>query len=360
MESSILRSSRHEIARQLAIAASLVAAVIIVGTAGYNLLGQGRWSVGDCLYMTVITLSTVGFAETLPDMNVVSGTRLWTTVLIFSGSGSLLFFVSTFTAFIVEGDIQGALRRRRMQKEASKLEGHMIIVGAGATGIHVVEELYATEVDFVVIDIDEERLLHLWAKMPSLRYVHGDATDDEILQEAGITRARGLATTLRDDKDNVFVSITARALNPDLKIVAKVTEDSADMKMRRAGANTTVSPSSIGGLRIASELVRPSVVRFLDTMLRDRESALRVEELPVPTSSHLVGSRLGSARMRDESNVLVLAVRGADGEYTYNPGADFVIEQGATLIVLCQVSDLPQLRSSINTTTSQVSLDGAD
>lgn len=347
MSELAVSSSREEIARQLAIAASLVGAVIVIGTVGYQLLGGGRWNVGDCLYMTVITLSTVGFAETLPGMGDVAGTRLWTTLLIFCGSGSLLFFISTFTAFIVEGDIQGTLRRRRMQNGIDKLSDHMIVVGVGATGIHVVEELYATKVDFVAIDSDEERLMHLQVRLPRLQWVHGDATDDSVLLAAGIMRARGLATTLREDKDNVFVSITARALNPKLRIVAKVTEDSAAMKLQRAGANTTVSPSSIGGLRMASELVRPTVVRFLDKMLRDREGALRVEELRIPDGAPIVGGRLSQTRMRDASNVLVLAARGADGTYTYNPGADFVIEEGMTLIVLCEAGDLPRLHASI-------------
>ena len=347
VESTVLQASRVEIARQLAIAASLVGAVIVVGTTGYLLLGGGRWQFDDCLYMTVITLSTVGFAETLPGMNEVAGTRLWTTVLIFFGTGTLLYFVSSFTAFIVEGDIQGALRRRRMRKATDKLENHIIVVGVGATGIHVVEELYTTRVDFVVIDVDEERLLTLHHKLPELRYVHGDATADEVLLEAGIRRARGLATTLREDKDNVFVSITARALCPDIRIVAKVTEDSAAMKMKRAGANTTVSPSSIGGLRIASELVRPSVVGFLDKMLRDQEGALRVEEVKVPSDAPIVGARLANTRLRDDTNVLVLAVRAADGKYLYNPGADYVIEENSTLIVLCQQDELVRLRESI-------------
>lgn len=347
MSQVLATNSREEIGRQLAIAAALVGAVIVIGTVGYHLIGGGRWAVSDCLYMTVITLSTVGFAETLPGMDHVAGTRLWTTLLIFSGSGSLLFFISTFTAFIVEGDIQGTLRRRRMQNDIDKLHGHMIIVGCGATGIHVVEELYATKVDFVVVDSDQDRLEYLHTKMPRLRYVWGDATDDSVLLAAGIARARGLATTLREDKDNVFVSITARALNPKLRIVAKVTEDSAAMKLQRAGANTTVSPSSIGGLRMASELVRPSVVQFLDKMVRDREGALRVEELRVPEGAPIVGSRLSQTRLRDVANVLVLAARGADGTYTYNPGADFVIEEGMTLIVLCEVGDIHRMRESI-------------
>ena len=297
--------------------------------------------------MTVITLSTVGFAETLPNLGDVEGARVWTMALILCGSGSLLFFVSVFTAFIVEGDIQGAIRRRRMQNEIDTLKDHVIVVGAGATGIHVVEELYETKEAFLVIDVSEDRMRRLEREMPGLRYVIGNATNDEVLEEAGIVRARALATTLPEDKDNVFVAITARALNRNLRIVSKVTEDSADMKLKRAGADSTVSPSSIGGLRIASELVRPSVVRFLDTMIRDRSGALRVEEVQVPAQSTLVGARLSETNLRDRTRVLVLAARAADGAYTYNPGPDFLLEAGMTLIVLSQQDDIARLRKGV-------------
>lgn len=340
-------SSRKEITRQLIIAATLVGSVLVIGASGYHILGEGRWDWTSCLYMTVITLSTVGFGETLPGMNDVEGARVWTMLLILMGSGSLLFFVSVFTAFIVEGDIQGAIRRRRMSGEIDKLKNHIIVVGAGATGIHVIEELYETKSQFVVIDVDEGRLTRLEREMPGLRYVVGNATSDETLEEAGIVRARALATTLPEDKDNVFVAITARALNRDLRIVSKVTEDSADMKLKRAGADSTVSPSSIGGLRIASELVRPSVVRFLDTMLRNRHGALRVEEVEVPSTSTLAGARLAETTIRDQTRVLVLAARAEDGAYTYNPGPDFLLEAGMTLVVLSQADDVVRLRKGI-------------
>lgn len=344
---SSAENSRREIRRQLALGLALVCSVCIMGTGGYFLLGQGRWALNDCLYMTVITVSTVGFGETLPDLEVVEWARTWTMFLIIMGSGSLLFFASTVTAFIVEGDIQGVIRRRRMQAEIDKLRNHIIVVGAGATGIHVIEELYHTKTDFVVIDINADRMLRLEREKPGLRYVVGNATDDEVLEQAGILRATALAATLPEDKDNVFVAITARALKRSLRIVSKVTEDSADMKLRRAGADSTVSPSSIGGLRIASELVRPSVVQFLDKMLRDREGALRVEELEVPENSTLVGSRLADSTIRDHFRVLVLAARGADGTYTYNPGPDFVIEGEMTLVLLTQADDLARLRQGV-------------
>ncbi|HEX2675426.1 MAG TPA: potassium channel protein [Polyangiales bacterium] len=343
-----LDDSRQEILRQLRFGALSLAGVVLVGATGYHVIGQGQWSYGDCLYMTMITLSTVGYGEVLHGMESVPGARIWTLLLIVLGSGSLLFFVSSLTAFIVEGDIQGVIRRRRMQKQIDLMKDHIIVVGIGATGIHVVEELHATQVPFVVIDTNEERMRRIAEEgIPGMLFVHGDATDDHVLEQAGIARAKGLAATLPEDKDNVFVSITARALNPNLRIVSKMTEDSAESKLKRAGANATVSPSQIGGMRLASELVRPSVVQFLDTMLRDKQQALRVEEVTIPAHSKLIGARLRETSIRNHTKVLILAVHHADGAYTYNPGPDFILEPGTTLVVLCQSEDVRKLREGI-------------
>ncbi len=340
--------TRQELVRQLMFGALSLTVVAVSGAAGYHFIGKGQWSYGDCLYMTIITLSTVGYGEVLHGMDHTPGARVWTIALIVLGSGSLLFFISTLTAFIVEGDLQGVFRRRRMQKQIDELRDHIIVVGVGATGIHVVEELAVTKLPFVVIDTDQERLRRVADEnVPGMLFVHGDATFDHILHQAGIARAKGLAATLPDDRDNVFVSITARALNPNLRIVAKVTEDSAETKLKRAGANATVSPSQIGGMRVVSELVRPSVVQFLDTMLRDRTQALRVEEVAIPETSTLIGARLRETAIRQHTKVLVLAAHNPDGSYTYNPGPDFLIEPGVTLVVLCQTEDVIKLREGV-------------
>ena len=330
--------ARTDIARQLVVAAVLLFSVAVIGGSGYHYLGQGRWSWGDCFYMAIITLSTVGFGETLRGMQEVGLARVWTMLLILFGSGSLLFFVSTVTAFIVEGDIQGVLRRRRMEKRIAELRDHFIVVGIGATGIHVAGELRASKVPFLVVETSEERIAAVMEQMPDLLWVRGDAT------LAGITRAKGLAATLKEDKDNAFVTITARALNPNLRIVAKVTEDSAETKLKRAGADTIVSPSFIGGMRLASELVRPSVVQFLDRM---RSQDLRVEEVPIPEGSPLIGTALRDTAIKHQTNVLVLAVREVDGSYSYNPGPDFLLAATQTLVVLCRTADLEPLRRGI-------------
>jgi len=340
--------STQDITRQLAFAALSFVVVGLIGTAGYHVLGSGHWSYEDCLYMTLITLSTVGYGEVLTGMDQVPGARAWTVLLIVLGSGSLVFFVSSLTAFIVDSDLRGVLRLKRMQKSIDSLKDHIIVVGIGATGIHVATELHLTKVPFVVIDTDEERLRHhALETLPGMLYVHGDATDDHVLHQAGIERAKGLAATLPDDKDNVFVTVTARALSSNLRIVAKMTADSAEPKLRRAGANGIVSPSLIGGMRLVSEIIRPSVVRFLDVMLREREETLRFEEVAIPEKSSLNGARLDQTDIRQQTKALVLAVHNADGSYTYNPEANFVLGPGMKLLVLGEVNDIVTLRAGV-------------
>jgi voltage-gated potassium channel len=322
--------------------------VVLAGTGGYHYLGDGRWELFDCFYMTVVTLSTVGFAETLPGIERVYGARSFTLLLIVLGSGTLLYFVSTLTAFVVEGDLVGALRRNRMHKRISALENHVIVCGAGSTGVHVVEELATTRTPFVVVDLDESRLLRLAENVPrELLYVVGDATDDHTLEQASIGKASGLIAALHDDKDNIFATITARALNSSAKIIAKAVETTADAKLRRAGADAVVSPNRIGGMRMVSEMIRPQVVEFLELMLRTKEQALRIEEVPIPPGSSLDGMELKDTEIRKVTNVLVIAVRTPEGTFVYNPGPATALKENMTLIVLGETDEVIHLRRSI-------------
>lgn len=335
--------------RRLGAATFFLFLVTGLGTFGYHYLGDGQWQIWDCFYMTVVTLSTVGFGETLEGIRDVYGARGFTVLLIVLGSGTLLYFVSTFTAFIVEGDLVGALKKNRMHKTIDKLHGHVIVCGVGTTGIHVVEELIATKTPFVCIDVDEERLLRLQEDLhfKGLLYVVGDATQDDVLEHAGIRRAHGIISALHEDKDNLFVTISARALNANLRIVAKAVEVTADAKLRRAGANTVVSPNRIGGMRLVSEMLRPRVVQFLDDMLRDKAQNLRIEEVEIPETSPVVGHPLRSTAIRRAADVLVIAVRDAEGGFHYNPGADLRLLAGMWLIVLARQEDVAKLRAGM-------------
>lgn len=342
---------------RLILAAVLMFTVVLVGSGGYHLLGDGRWSIEEVLYFTVITLSTVGFGETLPGMDHVPFARLWTILMIFFGSGTLLYFMSTLTAFIVEGDIQGAIRRNRMQKRIDHLSGHYVVCGVGSTGIHVVEELINTHHPFVVIDRDADRLLQLADRFGPQRfhYVAGDATDDEVLIQAGIDRAVGVIAALTDDKDNLYITITAsqlereRQARGEFRIVAKAIEPTAGPKLIAAGATRVVSPAQIGGMRMVSEMVRPAVVEFLDLMLRDPEKNLRIEEVAIPDESSLVGAQLKDTTIRARTKAMVIACKhaGSPPRYTYNPGPTLALEKGMVLIVLAETAEMNKLREGI-------------
>jgi len=328
-------------------AAAVFMAVFLVGGLGYRVIGDGQWSYSDCFYMTIITLSTVGFAETLPDMDQVPGARIWTIGLILLGSGTLLYFASTLTALIVEGDLRGALHRKKMTRLLAKINDHFIVCGIGATGWNIVLELHRTHNAFVVVDIDQDRVDRLTAEIGPFLSVVGDAAEDHVLLDAGIEHAAGLIASLPDDRDNLFVTITARALSDQLRIVTKTIEPESESKVRRAGADAVVSPNHIGGMRMASEMLRPKAVKFLDEMLRDRHASRRIEEVLIPQGSPLVGRTLSQARLRQQADSLVIAIRKTDGTHFYNPPGNFQLAPGQTLIAMVLSSDFHELKKYI-------------
>jgi voltage-gated potassium channel len=260
------------------------------------------------------------------------------------------FALSTLTALIVEGDLGRLRRKKKMRKLIDGLSGHTVVCGAGSTGRHVIEELVATGTKFVAVDIDEERLLGIVKQHPGVTvpYVIGDATADFVLREAGVERAHGLVAALREDKDNLFVVITARAMNPHARIVARSGDLRVFEVMRKAGANAVVSPNFIGGMRIASELLRPNVVEFLDEMIRDRDLNLRIEEVQIPPGSAFAGKTLRESRIRDVTDALVLALRD-HGKFQYNPGPDTVLTAGTTMVLLGRSASVAKLRQHVGT-----------
>jgi len=321
----------------------------MVGATAYYSVGEGRWSWFDCFYMTVITLSTVGFAETLEGMNEIPEARAVTVTLIILGSGTLLYFISSLTALIVEGDLQGILRRRSMQRAIGTLSEHVIVCGVGTTGRHIATELRAVGIPFVVVDEKGELLEELAEEFEDeLLYVVGDATDDHVLELAGVDRARGVICALNDDKANLFVTISARALNPTARIVAKSIEPSTEPKLRRAGADAVVAPNYIGGVRLFSEMVSPKTVAFLDRIVQFGGGiSVGIEAIDIPESSPLAGKRLAETEIR-AAGALVVAVHRADGDYIYNPGSEHLLCAGDSLIVLAESADVEALRSSVS------------
>ena len=322
--------------RRLYSAGLVFGIVCLVGAFGYQVIGQGEWTFGESLYMAIITLSTVGFGETLPGMDESLPARAWTVTLILLGSGTLLYFASTFTALVVEGDLRGVLRRRNMTRALSSIEDHVIVCGCGSTGIHVVEELIATSRPLVLVDHDEERIDRVLQETErhDLLYVVGDATEDAILEEAGITRAAGLIAALHEDRDNVFVTVTARALSDDIRIVAKAVDNENITKLQRVGADAVVAPAFIGGLRLAAEMERPSVLRFIDAMQADGEDPRVMEGIPVHEGSRLEGRTLGDSGLLDLADIIVLAVRHPEGHHEYLPPPELRLEASMALIAL--------------------------
>ncbi len=338
----------RELQRRFYGAVLAMMSVVLLGGFGYYQLGGGRWSLADCFYMTVITLSTVGYGEVLKGIEEVAYGRLWTVGLILLGSGSLLYSVSTLTAIIVEGDLGGVLRSRRMHRKIEALTGHIIVCGAGTTGVHAIRELLCTKTPFVVIDRDEARLAELQEEHGAdTPVIHGEAHDDQVLMRAGIERARGVLVMLHDDRDNVYCTLTARSMNPKVRIISKAIEHGAAAKLERAGADRVVSPNFIGGMRLVSEMLRPSVVEFLDTMLRGRVG-LRIEEVRVETAAKVAGKCLSEMTLTDEPQALVLAIRNKAGEYRFKPPPDFRLEEGMSIVVLAPVEEVMRIRAGIH------------
>lgn len=327
-------------------ATALMLLVVMLGTLGIHSIGAGRWTWFQSLFHTVITLSTVGYGE-LPGMEHDDVARAFSLLLVVAGAGSVVYFASVVTALFVEGELRDYFQRGRMRKVIDAMQDHVIVCGVGRTGLHIVEEMYSCRQPFVAVDTDVARLKRLQRERSGMTFLVGDATEDEVLVAAGIARARGIVAALPDDQANLYATLTARSLNPSLRIVAKAVEHSAGPKLLRAGADKVVSTNHIGGLRLASEMIRPNVTEFLDMMMRDPKHVLRIEEALVKPGGLLAGKTLGAAGIRKVADVLVVALRDADGNYRFNPGAETPLREGSTVIVLGERDEILRLRAAL-------------
>jgi voltage-gated potassium channel len=320
-----------------------------IGTVGLWWIGGGKWALGECAYMVVITLTTVGFGEVLSEFASTPYARGFLVYLMIFGTGTVLYFVSNLAAAIIEADLTGALRRKRMKKKLAETNNHYIVCGAGSTGGRVIAELLEAGETVIAIDRDAAPLEHLDVEVDgdSLLSINGDATRDEVLNEAGIDRARGLVAALADDKDNLYLVLSARSANPGLRIVSRGTEPEVLRKLERAGADAVVSPNQIGGSRLVLQLIRPGVVQFLDRV-RSGEESVGLEELEVEHDSPMVGKTLRDSGIRAGSDLLVLAARRAgDTAFVFHPSADFELEPGMHLVVLGPKANVTALRRSL-------------
>lgn len=303
------------------------------GVVGFKTLGGEKWSWGDSLYMTVITLSTVGYGEVV-DMASTPGARLFASVFIIFCLGTIAFAISSITAFVVEGELKHILWRKKMDKEISKLKDHYIICGSDSTAQTIITELLLTRKKFVIVESSNEKLEKL-SSLGEFSFVNGDPTEDNTLIAAGIERARGILLSLPTDEENLFVTLTAKDLNPRARIITKGIDIKSHRKMEKAGADAVISPSFIGGMRMVSEMIRPAVVSFLDMMLRDREEVLRFEEVAVRNMPHLIGKTLSEFNKENKTEALVVALKeGQSGKYHFSPRTDSRLQENDFLILL--------------------------
>lgn len=348
----MIANDREQIRRRLQLALGLFVGLFMFATAGYWVLG---WAQGvdfplmDCAYMTVISLTTVGYGEVI-DLTKVTGGRLFTMGILAMGLGIAVYFSASLTTFLVEGEFEHIRARRKMKKLLDGLKGHVIVCGVGAAGARAVDELVSTRTPLVMIDNDQERIARIAQHYPDvdLPYVVGDALSDDVLREAGIERAKGIICALSDDRDNIYMTISSRQLGPNLRIVAKGEDIESVEKLKRAGADSVVTPAYIGGLRMVSEMIRPQTVQFLDVMMRDKEKNMRIEDVTIPEGSPAIGKQIRDELFRGTGNFLVLAFRDPkDGILQYAPSGNNVLGVGTHLIVLGGPETIGRLRATI-------------
>ncbi len=298
-----------------------------VGAAGYMLI-EG-WTFTEAFYMTIISLTTVGFGEVRP---LSTTGRLFTSMLLLVGVGGFAYGFSTIVELLFTASLGGQLQRRRMAREINRLKNHVIVCGFGRVGQSAIDSLRESRRDLVIIDNDPERKQS--AEDAGLIVVEGDATKDDVLQQAGVSRAWGLIVSTGDDSRNLFIVLSARALNADLFIVTRSVDAENEAKMRLAGANRVVSPYRIGGRHMANIMMRPHVTDFFDVVTLDGGVELWVEELLIAPNSPLVGQTVGQADIRRSTGAFIVALMRQGGHKTITPNAETVLEAGDELIVL--------------------------
>lgn len=337
--------------KRLLFAISLIFLLFTIGSISYYYIGKSsgeNWSFVQSMYMTAVTISTVGYEDLSYKSN--SPTRMvFTVILIFFSMITVTYGISNVTAFLVESNIRKYFKQRYIMKYIRKLEKHCIICGGGDTAIHTIRELYETEKKFIVIEREEEVIKNLEKLFPKLLYVKGDADDDEVLKKAGVIKAYALATALPEDKDNLYVIVTARQMNPKLRIIAKCINLNSKSKFEKAGADKVVLPQLTGGIRLAAEMIRPSVVNFLDKMLSAREKAIHLEELQVMPGSDVCNKKLMNTSITEKTGLMVIAIlEPNDDDFIYNPNKDACLLPYSVIVVIGTRQNIEKLKKMLN------------
>ena len=323
-------------AKQTLIAIALSLVLIGLGCLGYMLIEQ--WSFMDALYMTIITLATVGYSEV---QTVSTEGRIFTVIYIMLGVGFFLYVAGNIIQFLVEGRIRLVLGRHKLDAQISKLNDHYIICGYGRIGRVLARFLIEKYVNVVVIERKESRM----AKMneDGVLYILGEATDEKTLARAGIQRAKGLVTAVATDADNVFLVLIAKQINPELFVVARATQNTAKKTLLAAGADKVISPYDLGARRMAHAILRPTVIKFLEMAFADDKTDIQVEEIRMSSHSQLLGKPLRNSGIRQDLDLIIVVIRKQDGRMVFNPKADTELEQGDVMVVVGSARSIKQL-----------------
>lgn len=301
----------------------MFAGVFVAGTVGYRLFGLS-WV--DAAYQTLTTITTVGFRE-LGEFGTAE--KVFTMAVIVTGVSTALYTLTLFMQMVVEGQLLEFVGRRRMDRRIADMRGHVIVCGWGRVGKAVAHDLARNGRKVVVVDQNPERLVDV-----GYPTIVGDATADATMRSAGVEHASALVAALQGDAENLFVTLSSRALNPGLFIVARARAEESIDKLSRAGADRVVNPQELGAARMASFVVQPNVAEFVDVVMHERSMDFRMQEVEITAGSRLAGVSLRDANLRREAGVLVLAVRGDDGAFTTNPDPDLVIHAGNVIIAV--------------------------
>ncbi len=315
-----------------------VVGVIIIGVIGYEII-EG-WGFLDSIYMTITTITTVGYSEVHP---LSDGGRIFSIFLMIGGVGGAFYALSGIVGYIVEGNIGTVWERRKMQNKINNLKGHFILCGFGRVGEEIARAFKEEEVPFIIIDNRPECIARL--EKTEYIYLEGDATRDETLKSAGIERARGLIAAVGTDTDNTYITLSARGMCPDIYIEARASSAEAMTKLERSGANRVILPHAIGGNRMAMLALRPSVVDFIDNVIYSRGREMRLENVDIAESSKLIDLTIKD--VRDKTRVSVLAIQKKGRTLTPNPTGEEMVEEGDKLIVIGTKEQLGSLEAAL-------------
>lgn len=324
------------VSKRLLVATVFALSIILIGILGYMFI-EG-WNFLDSLYMTIITLTTVGYGEV---HKTTPYGQIFTIVLITSGIGVILYIAGSTAQVIIEGRLREVLGRKKLENKIKKLKNHYIICGYGRVGSIICNEILSKSLPFVIIERDSAMIQK--ADENGYLYLQGEATDENVLIKAGIERAKGLISVLSSDADNVFVTLTARSINPNLYIVVRACEEGAGKKLMKTGADKVISPYTTTARRIVQSILRPAISDFVELAVHGHSLEFQMEEIPVCKGSNFKNLTLQESGIRQDLDVIVIGIRRVSGEMIFNPSARTKIMEGDTLIVLGQIQNLKKL-----------------